>query len=115
MVTVKPTLSVTVCAISSIEFKGTIEDLSSVQPDIYMPDALGGDKVDLGADNHHFSVNGTDEMVMVDKGLLLALLDQCQRLSSNEAVYDETRNTSFKYSDMNNLILGLNPSDAIKV
>ena len=76
--------------------------------DIYFPqDEVSNERTDLGADDHHYSVDGKDEMVFVDKGLLEALVDQCQRLSSNEAVYDDTNNTSFKYSDLNKLVVGM--------
>lgn len=62
---------------------------------------------DIGADDYRYSVDGKDEMVIVDKGLLEALVDQCQRLSSNEAVYDDTRKTSFSYADLNKLVMGM--------
>ena len=96
-----------------MSFEGQASDLEEVYPDIYVPTYLGGDKEDLGADDYRFSVNGENEMVMVDKGLLLALVDQCQRESENEAVYDDTRRTSFNWKDLNQLVLGMKFSEDI--
>lgn len=56
---------------------------------------------------------GEGEMVSVDKGLLLALVDQCQRLSSNEAVYDDGRGTSYNYADLNIHVRGMQFPEAV--
>jgi hypothetical protein len=104
-------LAVQIYAVGHMSFEGQASDLEEVYPDIYVPTYLGGDKEDLGADNYRFSVNGENEMVMVDKGLLLALVDQCQRESENEAVYDDTRRTSFNWKDLNQLVLGMKFSE----
>jgi hypothetical protein len=82
--------------------------------DIYFPTAEGcNDRDDLGCDSQHISVDGKDEMVFVDKGFLMALIEQNQRLSSNYSVYDDTNKTAYEYSDLNNLVLGMTFSDEI--
>jgi hypothetical protein len=52
-------------------------------------------------------VNGENEVVFVNKGFLLALISQNQRLSSNEAAYDDHRGTNYNYSDLHKLTLGI--------
>lgn len=87
-----------------------VESVHSKFPDIYFPCQEDSDeRSDLGSDFHHYSITGDskDEMVIVDKGLLEALVDQCQRLSSNEAVYNDTKKTSFNYADLNKLVAGM--------
>lgn len=106
-------LKVTVYAIATNNFCGSTSDLDKVFPDIYMPNSLGENKEDLGTDKYHYSINGDSEMVMIDKGLLLALIDQNQRLSENEAIYDDSRNTSYKWKDLNKLVMGINFPDII--
>ena len=76
--------------------------------DIYFPTVEGSDnREDLGADEYHYSVEGKDEMVLVNKELLEALVDQCQRQSEDEAIYNDNQGTSFKYADLNKLVLGM--------
>ena len=103
------TTRVQVCAMVTVGYKHTKEvNLDETFCDIYFPTDQGcSDREDLGADDYHYAVDGKDEMVFVDKGLLQALVDQCQRDSSNEAVYDDTNNTSFQYSDLNKLVMGM--------
>jgi hypothetical protein len=106
-------LAVQIYAVGNMSFEGQASDLEEVYPDIYAPKKLGGDKEDLGAEEYRFSVNGENEMVMVDKGLLLALIDQCQRESENEAVHDDTRSTSYNWKDLNKVVLGMKFSENI--
>ena len=106
-ITAKKNLPVTVYAMTTFGFNGTQSDLENVYPDIYIPRELDGDKEDLGADNYHFSVGGEKEMVMVDKGLLEALVRQCQDYSDNELVINPDNNKSFSYKDLNKLVMGM--------
>ena len=106
MTTTNEKLSVTIYASAHIKFDGTREDLEETYPDIYMPSSLGGDKEDLGADNFSFSVDGDNDKVLVDKGLLLALVAQCQDYSGNESVYDDSNHTSYKWTELNKLVSG---------
>jgi hypothetical protein len=103
---IKQKLSVTIYASAHIEFDGTREDLEEACPDIYMPSSLGDDKEDLGADNYSFSVNGDNDKVLVDKGLLLALVAQCQDYSDNELVCDDANGTSYSWTELNKLVDG---------
>jgi hypothetical protein len=102
-------INLKICAMVDTTYTCTNPDsLNETFPDIYFPNIEGcEDKEDLGANDHHYSVNGKDEMVFVDKGLLEALVDQCQRLSSNAAVYDDTRGQSFEYANLNKLVMGM--------
>ena len=86
---------------------GTKSDLEDVFPDIYVPKELDGDKEDLGADEYHYSVDGENEMVMVNKDLLEALVRQCQDYSDNELVINPDNNKSFSYKELNSLVMGM--------
>lgn len=109
------TTRVQICAMVTVGYKHTEEiNLDDTFCDIYFPSDQGcSDREDLGADDYHYAVDGQDEMVFVDKGLLQALVDQCQRASENEAVYDDTRNTSYQYADLNKLVVGMNFSESV--
>ena len=108
-------LSVKVYAIAQATYTCTnpisIEDQHC---DIYFPTSEGcSDREDIGAEDYHYSVEGKDEMVLVDKGLLEALVDECQRLSENNAVYDDSRNKSYNYADLNMLVKGMKFPDEV--
>lgn len=109
------TTRVQVCAMVTVGYKHTEEvNLDDTFCDIYFPEYQGcSDRSDLGADDYHYAVDGKNEMVFVDKGLLQALVDQCQRTSENEAVYDDTRNTSYQYADLNKLVVGLKFDESV--
>ena len=100
-------LPVKIYSIASMEFEGSTDDLSQIQPDVFAPESLSGDRCDLGADSHAFSTGPDDEKVIVDKGLLLALIEQCQNTSSNESVYDDYRGTSYKWADLQKHVWGM--------
>lgn len=109
------TTRVQICAMVTLGYKHTEEiNLEDTHCDIYFPRDQGcSDREDLGADDYHYAVDGKDEMVFVDKGLLQALVDQCQRTSDNEAVYDDTRNTSYQYADLNKLVIGMKFDESV--
>jgi len=46
-------------------------------------------------------------MVLVNKGLLLALIDTAERLTDLEAVYDDTRGTHYNWNSIEKLVVGL--------
>lgn len=106
-------LPVKIYAIASMKFEGSTDDLSQIQPDVFAPECLGGDRCDLGTDSHIFSSGSDDEKVIVDKGLLLALIEQCQSTSSNESIYDDNRGTSYKWADLENHVWGMAIPDYI--
>lgn len=108
-------VSVKVYAIATTSYECTNpESVHEKLCDIYFPTCEDHSEIeDIGADDYRYSVDGKDEMVFVDKGLLEALVDQCQRLSDNDAVYDDTHNKSFNYADLNKLVLGMKFSNEV--
>jgi len=103
------TIGVKVYAMVSTNYTCTDPDtLKDQECDIFFSTTQGcEDREDLGADQYHYSVDGKDEMVMVNKELLEALVAHCQKVSETDAVYNDARGTSFKYSDLNDLVLGM--------
>lgn len=87
----------------------SIEDFKKRNVDIYLHGSgeLGyQNKEDLGGDLIHVSTNPKEELVLVNKGLLLALLDTAKRTTDLESICDDTNNTSYPWSDVNNHISG---------
>ena len=114
----KHTVPVTIYASVSTEVtlaeNETIEDVKNRFVDIYLHDA--GDegysnKVDLGADCTRITTQPEDEMVLVNKGFLLALIDTAKRETFLEAVYDDTRKTDYDWVTLGALIGGMSPEE----
>jgi len=103
------TIGVKIYAMVNTSYKCTEpESVNDQICDIYFPTIQDcADRENLGADDYHYSIDGKDEMVFVNKELLEALVDQCQRLSDNDAIYNDKSGASFNYSDLNKLVLGM--------
>jgi hypothetical protein len=91
------------------------ESVHEKHVDVFFPNSEdNGDREDLGCDAQHISVDGKGEMVFVDKDFLIGLIEQNQRLSSNENVYDDKNRKSFAYADLDDLVLGMTFADEVK-
>lgn len=64
-------------------------------------------KEDLGADDFVIATKPEEEMVLVNKGFLRALIDTAERAAELEAVYDDKRGTSYQWADIKKLVAGL--------
>lgn len=101
-------VEVTVYAMAKTKYYTTeTASLTDEVCDIYFSTIENGELDNIGADNHHYSIKDKDEMVFVNKALLQALVDQCQRYSDNNGIYDDTRGNQFEYSDLNDLVMGM--------
>ena len=113
----KTTQSIPVNVYAMVSTSYTCNDPDSLKDqecDIYFSTTQGcDDREDLGADQCHFSIEGKDEMVMVNKELLEALVAQCQQYSENKTIHNEASGTSFEYSDLNDLVLGMNFPESV--
>jgi len=93
-----------------LEERETLQDLKNRHVDICLhgAGALGHkDKEDLGADDCGITAGDNETMVLVNKGLLLALIDTAERLTDLEAVYDDTRGTHYNWNSIEKLVVGL--------
>tara|TARA_R110002072_G_scaffold303138_1_gene495440 strand:+ start:49254 stop:49652 length:399 start_codon:yes stop_codon:yes gene_type:complete len=96
-----------------LEANETLQDVMARHVDIYLHGA--GDtghtnKEDLGADTYKIMVDDSDELVFVDKGLLLALIDTAKRSTDHEAVYDDERGTHYSWDEIGKVLSGLGAS-----
>lgn len=64
-------------------------------------------KEDLGADNFVIATNPEDELCLVNKGFLRALIDTAKRTTDLESVYNDETGMSFDWADMKDLVIGL--------
>jgi hypothetical protein len=80
--------------------------------DIYLhgpancPDA-SSNASDLGGSTHVIVTKPEDELCLVNKGFLRALIDTAKRTTDLEAVYNDETGMSFDWADMKGLIIGL--------
>jgi hypothetical protein len=92
----------------------TLNDISRRDVDVYLhgSGAQGHmDKDDIGSYSTVFKVNSEDELLLVDKGLLLALIDTAYRTTDLESVCDDTRSTSYPWDKINDLIYGMDSGE----
>lgn len=68
-------------------------------------------KEDMGADSYRIVTNAEEEMVLVNKGFLLALIDTAKRTTFLEAVYDDERKTDYDWVTLADLIDGMSPEE----
>jgi hypothetical protein len=98
-------------ATTSVDLVGgeSISDLESRHVDVYYHGAGSQgymDKEDLGSDMTVVRANSKDELILVDKGFFLALIDTADRLTELESVYDDARRTSYAWNDINGYVFG---------
>lgn len=89
----------------------TVEALKERYVDIYLH-AAGErgyeNKTDLGAQHTVITeAKSGQSMVMVDQGLLLALLETAKECTDLFAIYDDARGTSYPWDEINNHIQGM--------
>ncbi len=99
-----------VSATISLEDGETLQDVKARHVDIYLHGAGEQghvNKQDLGADTYQIVTDDSAEMALVNKGLLLALIDTAKRSTDLEAVYDDERGTHYNRDFIEELIDGL--------
>jgi len=99
-----------VSATISLEDGETLQDVKARHVDIYLHGAGEQghvNKQDLGADTYQIVTDDSAEMALVNKGLLLALIDTAKRSTDLEAVYDDERGTHYNWDFIEELIDGL--------
>lgn len=108
------TIHASVSTSITLENSEALEDAKARFVDIYLHGAGESghaDKTDLGADSFRITSEPSEEMVLVNKGLLLALIDTAQRKTNLEAIFDHTRNTHFDWSTVSDLTDGIDKNE----